>query len=109
MRAVRFYIGDEPNASDSSSEPCNVVRTVIEHVPEECDMHSILLDSGADASIFPASMSELGVPSSVSPSCWGDAQGCSIPLHGMRDVEVHLTFDGHAWALSGFERNSCVG
>jgi hypothetical protein len=49
------------------------------------------------------------VPSSVSPSCWGDAQGCSIPLHGMRDVEVHLTFDGHAWALSGFERNSCVG
>ena len=109
VRAVRFYIGDEPNASDSSSEPCNVVRTVIEHVPEECDMHSILLDSGADASIFPASMSELGVPSSVSPSFWGDAQGCSIPLHGMRDVEVHLTFDGHAWALSGFERNSCVG
>ena len=52
VRAVRFYIGDEPNASDSSSEPCNVVRTVIEHVPEECDMHSILLDSGADASIF---------------------------------------------------------
>ena len=84
VRVVRFYIGDEPNASDSSSEPCNAVRTVIEHVPEECDMHSILLDSGADASIFPASMSELGVPSSVSPSCWGDAQGCSIPLHGMR-------------------------
>ena len=100
VRVVRFYIGDEPNASDSSSEPCSAVRTVIEHVPEECDMHSILLDSGADASIFPASMSELGVPSSVSPSCLRDAQGCDIPLHGMKDVEVHLMdMHGHSVVL----------
>lgn len=100
VRVVRFYIGDEPNASDSSSEPCNVVRTVIEQVLEECDMHSLLLDSGADASIFPASMSLLGVPSSVSPSCLRDSHPCSIPLHGMRHVEVHLMdMHGHSVVL----------
>ena len=100
VRVVRFYIGDEPNASDSSSEPCNVVRTVIEQVLEECDMHSLLLDSGADASIFPASISLLGVPSSVSPSCLRDSHPCSIPLHGMRHVEVHLMdMHGHSVVL----------
>ena len=53
-------------------------------------MHSILLDSGADASVFPACMAELGVPSADMQTCLRDAQGKQIPLHGMRDVELHL-------------------
>lgn len=52
---------------------------MLESVDENTQMHSILLDSGADASVFPACMAELAVP-----------QGKKIPLHGMRDVELHL-------------------
>jgi hypothetical protein len=36
---------------------------MLESVHENTQMHSILLDSGADASVFPACMAELGVTS----------------------------------------------
>ena len=87
---VQFYIGDEPNMQFDSSTESGVVRTMLESVPDETDMHSILLDSGADASVFPSSMAELGCPSVSAPSVSRDAQGNAIPLHGMRDVEIHL-------------------
>ena len=71
VRVVQFYIGDEPNTFDSSAES-RVVRTMLESVPDETDMHSILLDSGADASVFPSSMAELGCPSASTPSVLRD-------------------------------------
>ena len=80
IRTMQYYIGDEPNAT----------RTMLESVDEHTQMHSILLDSGADASVFPACMAELGVPSGDMQTCLRDAQGKQIPLHGMRDVELHL-------------------
>ena len=64
---VQFYIGDEPNMQFDSSTESGVVRTMLESVPDETDMHSILLDSGADASVFPSSMAELGCPSVSTP------------------------------------------
>ena len=90
VRTMQFYIGDEPNATEFDVESCHAVRTMLESVDESTQMHSILLDSGADASVFPACMAELGVPSGEMQTCLKDAQGKKIPLHGMRDVELHL-------------------
>ena len=91
VRVVQFfYTGDEPNMEFESSAESGVVRTMLESVPDETEMHSILLDSGADASVFPSSMAELGCPSVSAQSVLRDAQGNAIPLHGMRDVEIHL-------------------
>ena len=90
VNVVQFYIGDEPDAHFANNIGSHMIRTMLESVPDETEMHSILLDSGADASVFPASMIELGCPSSATASLLRDAQGNTIPLHGMRDVEIHL-------------------
>ena len=63
VHVVYHYIGD---TSDDSccEELCNgVIRTVVSG-DGECSeqLHSILIDSGADASIFPASLIGLGKP-----------------------------------------------
>ena len=85
VRVARFYIGDGPsNVSDGS------VRAVVESMPEGSDLCNILLDSGADASIFPASMSGFGLDSETPANRLQDAQGNSIPIDGMKDIEVHL-------------------
>ena len=60
---------------------------------EDHEMCSILLDSGADASVFPLSISGSGVRSHQGRSNLQDAQGRSIPIldmPDMRDVEIHL-------------------
>ena len=90
MNVVSFYIGDEPN--DALREPyeLGVVRTMLEDVDDECSMQTILLDSGADASVFPADMCELGTCSDATIGNLRDAQGRKIPLYGVRDIEVRL-------------------
>ena len=75
-----------------------MVRTMVESLPDGSDMHSILLDSGADISVFPASITELGTVADALPGNLRDAQGNNIPLHGMRDVELHL-MDMHGRAI----------
>ena len=69
-----------------------MVRTMVESLPDGSDMHNILLDSGADISVFPASMTELGTVSDALPGNLRDAQGNNIPLHGKADgrrLECH--------------------
>ena len=48
---MQFYIGDEPTAQFEDSNESHVIRTMIESVPDETEMHSILLDSGADGTL----------------------------------------------------------
>lgn len=83
MRVARFFIGDGPNDLSDGS-----VRAVVEPMPEGSDLCNILLDSGADASIFPSSMSSVGVDSPANRL--QDAQGNSIPVDRMKDIEIHL-------------------
>ena len=85
VRVVQFYIGDGPSEFSSGS-----VRTIIESMPNDSEMCNILIDSGADISIFPSSMSGLGVESPMPLSRLQDAQGNSIPVEGAKDVEIHL-------------------
>ena len=90
VRVVSHYIGDEPN--DVMREPYEIgaVRAMVEDIDDECSIQAILLDSGADASVFPAEMCELGTCSDAVMGNLRDAQGRKIPLYGMRDIEVHL-------------------
>ena len=85
VRTVRFYIGDDP-----SDAPNGSVRAIVEDMPTGSDMCNILIDSGADASIFPSTMSGFGVDSTLASNRLQDAQGNSIPIEGMKDIEVHL-------------------
>lgn len=52
------------------------------------ELHSILIDSGADASIFPLSLLDRGraVPGVVGRLM--DAQGSEIPVESVCDMEV---------------------
>ena len=83
VRVAWFFIGDGPNDLSDGS-----VRAVGEPMPEGSDLCNILLDSGADASIFPSSMSSVGVDSPANRL--QDAQGNSIPVDRMKDIEIHL-------------------
>ena len=91
VHVVYHYIGD---TSDDSccEELCNgVIRTVVSG-DGECSeqLHSILIDSGADASIFPASLIGLGKPAEGVIGKLCDAQGVEIPVDAVQDMEIRL-------------------
>ena len=88
LRVIRFFIGEEPS-ENPVSQTCSV-RTMTRVKNEDHEMCSILLDSGADASVFPLSISGSGVRSNQGRSNLQDAQGRTIPILDMRDVEIHL-------------------
>ena len=54
------------------------------------EVHNILLDSRADASIFPASLLGCGKPAASSIGRLVDAQGVEIPAEATRDMEIAL-------------------
>ena len=62
----------------------------VETMPDDSNMCSVLLDSGADANIFPACMAGLGTESDRPVTKLQDAQGNVIPVEAMRDSELHL-------------------
>ena len=57
VRALHFYIGDD---EDEISNRHGDVRAVVTELPDEGDMQSILLDSGADAAVFPSTSARSG-------------------------------------------------
>ena len=64
------------------------VRTVSDSSASE-QQFGILIDSGADASIFPRSL--LGLQQEFQVSCkLVDAQGTEIPVDAVQDMEVRL-------------------
>ena len=86
-----FYIGDEDEIDKG------MVRTVAEVGSEfeEGEKVTIIIDSGADAPIFPATWKTSGVRVLEKEKRSGlqDAQGKPIPTLGRRDVEVLLRDD----------------
>ena len=99
VHVVHHYIGD---SSDDSMDVCRElccfdgsVRAVSGADGDSCserieEVHSILIDSGADASIFPSSLFDKGrqVSGSIGKLC--DAQGVEIPLTAVQDMEIRL-------------------
>ena len=60
IRAVHFFIGDD---EDEFATQNGSIRAVVSEIPDDGELHSILLDSGADATVFPAAF--LGAGSKV--------------------------------------------
>ena len=87
VRALRFYLGDD---EDEVSNQHGDVRAVVTEMPDEGDMQSILVDSGADAAVFPSTFARSGQKASGEVAKLHDAQGRIIPVENMRDVEVKL-------------------
>eukprot|EP00435_Cladocopium_sp_Y103_P006168 s5691_g2.t1 len=81
----QFYIGD-----DDVHFSTGHVNAVIQPIPDGSDLQSILLDSGADASVFPLQYAQAGTSSSVAKMKLHDAQGREIPVVCMRDLEISL-------------------
>ncbi|CAE7804553.1 unnamed protein product, partial [Symbiodinium sp. KB8] len=96
VRAVRFESGR--GTAQGSHDPSN---------EEIAAQTQIILDTGADASMVPESLRELGaaVPSSACPPRLCDAQGNAIPTHSLRQYEFWLrNAKGNAYCI----REVCV-
>ena len=93
VHALYYYMGD----SDVDCDECcfdGAIRTVVDSddaCGNSCDeTYTILLDSGADASIFPASLVNKGTPVCGSIGKLHDAQGAEIPVQSIQDMEIRL-------------------
>ena len=89
VRVVHFHIGDE---DECSADACVMsgIRAIVEEVSDDAALETTLLDSGADASVFPLSLINAGVPIDSGNTRLCDAQGKSIPIESMRLVEIKL-------------------
>ena len=86
IRVVTHYIGDE-------DEEVGEIRAMAEvDEDEEHEMVSIIIDSGADAPIFPSAWRSAGrrVGEDEGRKILQDAQGNRIPTQGKREVEITL-------------------
>ena len=55
IRAVHFFIGDD---DEELATQTGSIRAVVSEIPDDGELHSILLDLGADANVFPATFLE---------------------------------------------------
>ena len=88
VSAVHYFIGDSSDSDDVLSGCVRAVVDEMDDVGEE--MHTILIDSGADASIFPVSLLEKGSDVQGAVGRLMDAQGSEIPIESVKDMEVRL-------------------
>ena len=88
VSCTSINIGDN---EDSCTEfPCGI-RAIVEELPDDDNgLTAILLDSGADASVFSLSLMEAGIPANDKNTKLCDAQGRQIPIEGNRLVEIRL-------------------
>ena len=61
LRVVHFHIGDNDEEMESTDFVLGV-RAIVEEIPDDPTAEVILLDSDADASVFPLSLVGDGVP-----------------------------------------------
>jgi hypothetical protein len=89
IRAIHFFIGDSDEVDAVAHD--GEIRAIISEVPDNTgDMCSILLDSGADAAVFPVGFASCGDGCNEFSTRLHDAQGQVIPIQTMRDVEIKL-------------------
>ena len=88
VSAVHYFIGDSSESDDVLSGCVRAVVDEMDDVGEE--MYTILIDSSADASIFPVSLLEKGSDVQGAVGRLMDAQGSEIPIESVKDMEVRL-------------------
>ena len=86
VNALHYFIGD-----DDDFQSMGHVRAVIDEMSDSGEeMFNILLDSGADASIFPVTLLGKGRPTEGVVGKLHDAQGAEIPIDAVQDMEIRL-------------------
>ena len=87
VRSIHYYIGDEDEANSHDGE----IRAIVTEIPSYAgDTCNILLDSGADAAVFPMQCADCGDDPGETSAPLHDGQGRVIPVQTMRDVEIRL-------------------
>ena len=90
VNVVHFFIGDVEDDLHFTGH----VRAVIDEMSDnDEELYNILVDSGADASIFPVSLLGKGIPGKPAYGVIGklhDAQGTEIPSDAVQDMEIRL-------------------
>ena len=87
VNVLHFFIGD----SDDDFQRMGHVRAVIDEMSDSGEeMFNILLDSGADASIFPVSLLGRGKQADGVVGKLYDAQGAEIPIDAVQDMKIRL-------------------
>ena len=93
VRMVKFFYID-----DELEEPTSLKSTTLVSAGQNYEIDSkevdIIIDSGADAPIFPASMFHCGEAHEGQPLALQDAQGRQIPVLGQKTVAVLLEDSG---------------
>ena len=92
INAIQFYIGDSGD-EEMDQTPCVEIRMARQEGSEEErdeEKARILIDSGADAAVFPTRWAAAGEEVFGHHHRLQDAQGSHIPTSGVRDVEVEL-------------------
>ena len=92
INAIQFYIGDSED-EEMDQTPCVEIRMARQEGSEEErdeEKARILIDSGADAAVFPTRWAAAGEEVFGHHHRLQDAQGSHIPTSGVRDVEVEL-------------------
>ena len=87
IHVAHFFIGD---VSDDEFSCSGAVRTVGSSCSDSEKLRTILLDSGADASIFPVSLLGKGHKVHNAIGKLHDAQGREIPVESVQDMEIRL-------------------
>jgi len=89
VRVMHFRIGDDDDGDNSCANFPIGVRAIVEEIPDDLTLETIL-DSGADASVFPMTLMDAGMPISPKGTKLCNAQGKTIPIESMRLVETRL-------------------
>lgn len=89
MRVMHFRIGDDDGGDNCCANFPIGARAIVEEIPDDSMLETIL-DSGADASVFPMTLMDAGMPISPEGTKLCNAQGKTIPIESMRLVETRL-------------------
>ena len=90
VRMVKFFYIDEELEEPVSLRSATVMDNKVEKYEVDGGEVSIIIDSGADAPVFPASMVHCGTDHHGQEVSLQDAQGRKIPVLGQRSVSVLL-------------------
>lgn len=94
---VEFFHMDTEDEYDEETMVINAVREggEFQHAPKEEEWDGlefpIIVDSGADASLFPGHLMGKGVHAAGASPYLQDAQGSQIKTYGHKDVDIVLT------------------
>ena len=93
---VEYYSIATDDEAEDEEDHGYIINTIQQYdsmeieneVPEDEEKVNVILDSGADASLFPGRLMDKGIPTSGACPYLQDAQGTKIKTYGHSDVDI---------------------